>query len=285
MSPLDDELRAALRGRARDVHAPEDRLDGIRQRARGIRRRRTAGAVAASALAVAAVAVVVPSLMTAGEDRVGPQVATAPPSATPVPTRSPDPAPSPTAQPSPRAPASPYALDPADPWAYRGDPAVATAGDLEAYELQWAAVHGVSVDAVELVPLFGQVYEPSATPELVYLVRQASGEHWWGVARATESGPELVVDAPLPEEPIALAVGLPGDEVGRLLVVASPEIAAADYTAASTQREPVPLYRLEDGVLIGPLEGDPATDSLRVLAPDGTVLLDAPAPDPVSLAD
>jgi len=285
MSPLDDELRSALHERAHDVHAPGDPLDGIRRKARSLRRRRSAGAVAASALAVAAVAVVVPSLTTTGgEERVGPQVATAPATDFPLPTLSPGPDRSSSAAPSPSTAVSSYALDPADPWPYRGDPDVAVAGDLDAYEVQWATVHGVSIDDVELVPLFGQVYEPSATPQLVYLVRQASGDHWWGVAEATESGPELLIDAPLPAVPVALVVALRGDEVGRLLVVTSPAVGTVEY-AADTASEAAPMRRLADGVLIAPLEGDPTTDSVRVLAPGGSELLRVRAPDPVSRAD
>jgi hypothetical protein len=60
MSPLDTELREALRHHAADVTSPGAPLDAIERRAHGIRRRRTALAVAGTAVVVAAVAVAVP---------------------------------------------------------------------------------------------------------------------------------------------------------------------------------------------------------------------------------
>lgn len=81
MSPLDDQLRAALHGRA-DVLVPAaDPLAGIESRARGIRRRRVAASVAGAALAVTAVAVAVPSL-TDGAPRTAPRYAVSPDPAT-----------------------------------------------------------------------------------------------------------------------------------------------------------------------------------------------------------
>ncbi len=54
MSPIDDELRAALHGRAKALAPAPDPLAGIEARARRIQRNRVGAAVAGSALAVAA---------------------------------------------------------------------------------------------------------------------------------------------------------------------------------------------------------------------------------------
>lgn len=215
-------------------------------------------AVAAAALAVAAIALVVPALsLAAGPDLVPPPISTV----------------APTPTPSLTSEASPYALDPSDPWPYRGDPAVAVQGDLDAYEVEWAVPHGVLVDDVELAPLFGQVYEPAATPELVYLVRQAPGASWWGVARAGESGPELLVDEPLDTAATALPAALPGDEVARLLVTAAPEAEAIEYSADPSSSF-VSMTELALGVGVRPLDGNPEADEVRVLGPDGETFRD-----------
>jgi hypothetical protein len=67
MSPIDDELRAALRGRADAISPAPDPLGGIESRARGIRRRRAGATIAGAALAVAAVAIAVPTLTASGD--------------------------------------------------------------------------------------------------------------------------------------------------------------------------------------------------------------------------
>ncbi len=267
MSPIDDELRATLRGRAYELSPAPDPLPGIERRAKRIRRNRVAASVAGSALAVAAIALAVPTLTpTAGPDRVPAPFATTEPTAAPSPV--------PTAAPS----LSPYALDPADPWPYRGDPDAAVQGDLDAYTIEWAGRRGVLTDDVRLVPLFGRIYESSAAPELVYLATLiSSGQSWWGVAQATESGPELLVDRPLAPGTIALSAALPGDEVPRLLVTASPQAEQIEYRADDDAAF-VPMFASAAGVGTIALEGDPATDQLRVLVRDAEIFR-GPAPD------
>lgn len=259
MTPIDDELRAALQGRASALAPSPDPLAGIERRAQRIRRTRLGAAVAASALAVSAIAVAVPALQ--GTRSSGPDVprlATAPASPTP-------------------AAASPYVLDPDAPWTYRGDRALAVQGDVDAYTVEWSARHRVLTDDVDLVPLFGQLYEPSATPEVVYLVHdRTNGERWWGVAQATESGPEILVDERLPAKVLALAAALPGDEVARLLVVAAPGTTLG--YGADGAGEIAPMTELASGVGITALEGDPTSDVFRV-AGDGGEVFRAPAPD------
>ena len=269
MSPLDDELRAALHGRATVVPPSADPLAGIERRAARMRRNRVAASVAGTVLAVAAVASAVPLLQAAvapGPDV--PRVASAPP--TVLPSTPPSPAGSP--------PPVSYVLDPATPWEPRGLPAQELGeGTLETVRRELATARGVPPASVALSPLFGQRYEPSGQVELVY-VAQVDGAARWGVARATESGPELAVDEPLAAGSTALVAALPGDEVPRLLVVAAPEAGAIEY-GPDDASEYAPMARLADGVATGPLEGDPATDTVRVLDPQDREVFRGPAPD------
>ena len=264
MSPIDDELRAALRGRASVLTPAPDPLAGIERRAKRIRRNRVAASVAGSALAVAAIALAVPTLTPSAAPRPVLPAASTPP-ASPEPTVAPD-------------ALSPYALDPADPWPYRGDPTVRVPADLDAYTIEWAGRRGVLTDDVRLTPLFGQVYEPSGAPELVYLATlTSSGESWWGVAQAAADGPVLLVDRWLAPGTISLSAALPGDEVARLLVTTSPQAEQIEY-GADDATEFVPMAAPAPGVGIIALEGDPATDRLRVLVQDAEIFR-GPAPD------
>jgi hypothetical protein len=264
MSPIDDELRAALQGRAQAVTPTPDPLTGIEQRAKRIQRTRIGAAVAGSALAVALVAAVVPAVQSATSDRNDvPRVASAQPTPTPAPAT------------------SPYALDPLDPWDYRGaDLELLGPGTLGTIERDFGARHGAR--SVELSPLFGQFYDPSQQFTLFFVadVEMADGVHqyFWGVSETPgESGPEFVVDEPLAEPAMALAAGLEGDEVGRLIVVADPavdEIAYAEDGSGSF-RTATPLA---DGVGIIAMTGDPASDSYVVFV-QGEEVHRAPAPD------
>lgn len=263
MSPLDDELRAALRSRATVVPPSPDPLAGIERRAARMRRNRVAASVAASALAVAAVATAAPALQSAlAPQRDVPTVASAPPTLVQTP-----------------APAPSYALDPEQPWSFRGTPVDEGTGATIQREL--ATRTGAA--EVLLTPLFAQTYEPSQQLEVVY-VAQVDGAYRWGVAQSSEAGPELLVDEALPDPALALAAALPGDEVARLLVVTSPDAGAIEYFADESVEDATPLTMLADGVATGPLEGDPSTDSLLVREPDGRELWRGPAPDPAQQA-
>ncbi|HWH28146.1 MAG TPA: hypothetical protein VNU26_04145 [Mycobacteriales bacterium] len=255
MSPLDDSLRSTLTSRTEQLDLPPGFLDGVERRARGLRRRRVAATVAGSALAVTALGVggpVVASLVTSS------------------PT---DRAPSATAPPSPSEVS--YALDPADPWDFRGDASALGNGTGETVEREWAVRHQAGV-SVELVPLYAEVFEPSGTTTVVFVARGGDAADWhWGVAQSSESGPEFLVDTPLEALDEALPVALPGDEVARLLVVAAPGTtveyardAASEWTSAG-----------RDGIGLTALEGDPAADRFRVIAPDGGTVVEEAAPD------
>jgi hypothetical protein len=95
MSPLDDELHAALHDRASVITAPSDPLAGIEARARGIRRRRLVASLASAALVVAVAAVAVPALVPDGSSKAGPAghgTATLEPTPTATPTEDQPPA-------------------------------------------------------------------------------------------------------------------------------------------------------------------------------------------------
>ena len=261
MSPIDDELRTALQRRATGVAPAPDPLAGIERRAGRMRRNRLAASVAGSVLAVSAVATAIPLLS-------GPTVPDAPPVAV---TR-------PTPEPSPVVTTSSYALDPAAPWAYRGTPLEELGtGTVETVAREYAAKLGVPEDAVTLTPLWGQVDEPSARTELVFVATVGPAARW-GLARSSEAGPEFPVDEPLPQPAVALAAALPGDEVARLVVVAAPTVGELQY-GPDDAGEPVPMTALAPGVGITPLEGDPATATYRVLDPSGAELLRARVPE------
>jgi len=257
MTPLDDELRAALHRRATVVPPSPDPLAGIERRAARIHRNRVAASVAGTALAVAAVATAVPLL----------QSATMPPTEAP-PVASGEPSLVQTAPPA--APA--YALDPDQPWAFRGTPV----DEGTRATIQRELATRTAGAQVLLTPLFAQVHEPGATLEVVY-VAEVDGAHRWGVARSTEAGPEFLVDEALPDPALALAAALPGDEVGRLLVVASPDAGAILY-GPDDASEHAPMTEIAGGVAVTPLEGDPATDSLLVRDADGRDLWRSAAP-------
>lgn len=262
MSPIDDELRAALHGRAQVLAPSTDPLAGIERRAKRIQRNRIGAAVTASALAVVAVAAVVPALQQT--------------SATP---RQDVPRVAATLEPTPAPQQASYALDPEAPWTYRGDPQLAVQGDLDAYTVQWAATHGVLTDDVDMTPLFGQVYEPSATPEVVYLVTQRStGDHWWGVAQATESGPELLCDRELLPGQQALAAALPGDEQARLLVVAAPDVSGINYGPDDSGAVSA-MAELSPGVATVAMLSNPPDDYYVVVDRSGREISRGPAPD------
>lgn len=265
MTPIDDELRAALQGRAAALAPSPDALAGIERRASRIRRTRIGTAVAASALAVSAIAVAVPVLQ--GAMSAGPETrrfATTPP--------------------SPTAPAaSPYVLDPDAPWTYRGDDlSLLGPGTLRTIETELGVKRGAS--SVTLTPLWGQVYEPSQQFTLVYLAA-VDGELRWGVSQTpTESGPEYLVDEPLPEPAYALAAALPGDEGGRLVVVADPDVGGLNYSADGTDEAISAMQELEPGVATVFLGAGSPDDFLSVVDRSGDEVHRSPVPEVVAAA-
>jgi hypothetical protein len=226
---------------------------------------RVGSAVAGSALAAVLVAAVVPAIQrTASSQPDVPRKATQ----------------APTAAQGPSAAAS-YALDPDRPWAYRGIPLEQLGGAdaVEAMRSEYAVERGVPESSVTLTPLFDQVDQASGRHELVFLA-DVDGEGRWGVIRGGEHGPadELLWDEPLPSPAWALAAALPGDPAARLLVIAAPEARGLEYALSN----PTPyraMTALAEGVGVDALDGHEASDSFRVLDPQGNQVVRADAPD------
>lgn len=259
MSPIDQDVRDVLASRAATVAPLADPMRGVERRAARFRRTRRI-AVAGSVLGVVAVATV-----------AAPALRRSPVAITPVTSASPSPSASPVAQ------ASPFALDPGNPWPYRGDPRLAAGTG--AYATAWAAKHGTTADRVTWTPLFGQAYEPSDHDEVVYVATLA-GEAFYGVVVGAGAGPRFVVDVPLARETTVLLIPLAGDEVPRLLVLAAQSIGQLEYAADGRAYVPLPGHVPGYGVM--PLEGDTSRDRVRVLDGDGDLdhpVFDGPAPD------
>jgi hypothetical protein len=229
-----------------------------------MRRNRVAASVAGAALVVAAVATAVPLLVT-GDDGTVEQPAN----------------PSATAQPTPGASSSTStALDPAHPWAYRGDVTVIKDTELTSLRAEWATVH----PGAQLTPLYGEVYEPSQQPQITF-VSTGGGPDRWGVATSSEAGWTWLHDEELARGTTTLMAALPGDEVPRLLVVAAPSTGQIEYAKDGTTFQPLPPVRSDiPGVAYTPLETVTSHDLVRVLNGNGDIdhpVFLGPAPDPV----
>jgi len=271
MSPLDDELRTALQLRAAVIPPSPDPLAGIEQRVRRMRRNRAASAVAASALAVAAIALAVPALTPSTNPvPVGPATS-APPSAVPSqvpPTQGPE-----TLPPAPTAPVFRFEA----PWAYRGDRGVLGDGFLATATREWATSKGVAEEQVELVPLYGEVFEPSGQARLVYAARvRGSVDAEYGAVTTGEAGPELVSRTALDRSVTVLLVPVPGDEIPGLYAVAAPDTGRLEYAADGTSYRD--MADKAPGVGLIGLEGDTSADQVRLTYADGSTA-SVPAPE------
>lgn len=264
MSPLDDQLRNALHARA-DVLAPApDPLAGIEQRARGLRRRRLAAAVAGSAVAVSLVAVGIPVLQDAGART--------------------HPAPLASTGPSPnddRLPEAPAPLNVLGSWPERGADGPATQDVLT----RFAEARGQAGTAAQYRPLFSG----RTASGVRYTVGQAwlTGEsvaHTVGLATGGANGPEFFLGPETPAHPhvLALAVTDPPHEL--LVVVPEPQTTQVlydtDATGAFTPKDSPGL----DGVVL--IDRAPsssaATDRLQLLTGNGDPATDVTFQGPVT---
>ncbi|MCW2776944.1 MAG: hypothetical protein JWN17_669 [Frankiales bacterium] len=245
-SSLEDVLRSALSGRAATLAPPVDPFAGVERRARGMHRRRAGAAVAGTALAVLAVVAAVP-LLSAGPSGPAPgRVATST---------------APTASPGR------YAFDPDSPWPYRGDTTVRDA-HLAVWQRDWAAREA----GATLVPLYGQVDEPSGHPELVFVSRLPGDDALTvGVATTDATGSRFVVGPGGEADAAVFVVRLHGDEGDRWVAVASPRTTRFEYAPdGSAFHDAAPLA---PGVATGPVEQPRgAFDQLLVVGPDGLLL-------------
>lgn len=245
MTPLDDELRRTLQAQADSLAPSPDPLAGIEARARRIRRRRAAGAALSAAAAVAAVALVVPAVV-GDRGSVTPRLAS--PSAT--------------------APTPPGVLDPARPWALRGDGTLLADGTLDTVQREWARRHPGST----LTPMFVQTWEPSGQVEVAFMAA-ADGELRVGWVVTGEPGPDFVQDEVSKAPDAAYQFALPGDEgVTRLYVIAAPD---SVLTFAADGSRYAPMTLLAPGVGVTAVETSGAR--VRVTASDGAVVYEADA--------
>lgn len=267
MNLTDDQLRESLHARAERIAPPVDVFADVETRARRIRRRRVGASVAGAVAAVVAIAVIVPTLAgtsshpnrvtvgnTSPNDSVSPSV-----SSTGTPTVGGE-----------------AVLDPSSPWPYRGDDKAIAASTLNRVQHDWSAKYP---DSGAIQPLWGEIYEPSQQPELVFVAKVGDSERW-GFAMQSHSATQFVVDKPLAAGTTVLAAAVPGDEVSRLLVVTAPSTTAIRY--ASDGVNFIDMTKLDPGVAVGPLESDPSADKLQVLGVGGRVVFEGPAPDPAS---
>ena len=269
MSPIDDELRATLHGRAAVLAPSPDPLAGIERRARQMRRTRTTAAVLGSALAVAAIALAVPALSPTAAPRVtGPAAPVAPSGGPTILTPSGPPI-LPSVAPVPPPPVA--VLDLESPWPYRGSPAL-DPQDLATFTREWATTVGARADEVVFIPLYGEVHEPSQQFRFVYAaIARASQTMEYGLALSTEAGPAFRSRAPLARGTFALVVPVPGDgEFLSLLVVAAPETRTLEY--APDGRNFRSMTVKAPGVGIDAVDGDSAQDRVRVTAVSGSIL-------------
>jgi hypothetical protein len=235
MSPIDDQLRALLQSRADDVAPAPDPLGGIASRARGLRRRRMIASAAGAAVVVAGVAVAVPLAVGGGGG-----------TAVRLPGETP------TADASP----SGGSLDPAHPWAPRGQALTQEQRDgcncSPLFALQtgpWTDIFGVSTD-------------PSR-----------SGLVHWHMSSTLRVITTPTVTA-LPADLRVLSWALDG----QLVAIAAPD-ATVEYASEGDGYQQISgVGQAPAGVGVVPLDAEDPNDSLRVREADGTQIVQ-PAPD------
>ena len=239
MSPLDDELRAALSGRARALSPAPDPLAGIERRARQLRRNRVAAAVAGSALAVASVAAVVPALQSATSTL---------PDAPSVASAEPSPEQNLTARPA-------NALD----W---DSPGFATHGLDQAVITAWADVRGIARGEVRGEQLFSVSVPDAEATAGVYQLWVDGGQAYSVVAQGDESQAVITRDTEsTPDSPYVDSVV---SIVAPYVVVAvAPTVTAVAYAGDGVTYEPVQLAR-GGGLTLRTLEAGSSPDRLRI---------------------
>ncbi|MDQ1464806.1 MAG: hypothetical protein QOC73_1747, partial [Actinomycetota bacterium] len=258
MSPLDNELRQALHRQAETISPPSDLFADVERQARRMRRNRVGAAVTGAALAVVAIAIAVPTMLPRTHHR-------------PVPVSSSPDTPKPTASID-----HSYDLDPASPWPYRGNAAVLTQGNLEAFRTAWTAKHPGTL----LQSLFGEVL-PSGQPELTFVAGVGTTARW-GVVTATASGPQFLIDQGLAPNTRSLAAALPDTPVGRLLIVAAPAVSKVLYIPDTDINSGAsrPMTMLAAGVAATNLDGNHANDFYQTFGTGGEGVDMNFAPDP-----
>ena len=259
MSPIDDELRAALRGRADAISPAPDPLGGIESRARGIRRRRAGATIAGAALAVAAVAIAVPTLT--GTDKAS------------------DPGRFTTVAPTTAPPSTPVATaTPSNviPWIMRGkqtlDPAFVDRM-VAAYESALSAPHGQLV--------YRLLYAGDTDSRVSFVLGQVWKEgdaaaHTFAYAEGGTNGPQVFLGTatPMAAQLVAAVIdSLPGTTTDLLVLVPRPGTGQLSYSPdATTPFAPVANGRSDlDGVGLVDRSTTATNDPVEQLDGDGNL--------------
>lgn len=254
MNTMDDEVRATLHERANLIAPPLEVFERVERRAGRMHRNRVAVSVTGAVAAVAAVAIVMPTVVSgSGRHHVVTTTNTA------------------TQQQTQQAP-NKYALDPAKPWAYRGDPKAIVSATLGKFRRDWAAKHPGSI----LQPLWGDIYEPSQQAEVVFVAKVGDSARW-GMVMAAPDASQFIVDVPLAPDTAVLPIVAPGDEVARLLAVAAPDVKAIQYAGDGVTFKD--MTQIAAGVAVTPLEGNQSVDQIRVIGADGQTAYQGAVPD------
>lgn len=240
MSPIDDELRAALTARAGQLHPSPDPLAGIERRARRILRHRVAASVAATALAVSGIALAVPALAPGTtSDRVPPSVATQP-----------APVPSPSYRPA-------NALD------WRRDLPLDDDRLDRDVSSAWAGDHGVAADQVQGELLLSTLLPQCCATVAVYQLWVDQEPAFSVVVQRAEDAPLVVVRDTESTPDVPYVDGVVSVVDPYVVVAVAPTVTSLEYAGDGESYEPVPLSD-GGGLVLRTLDEGPAPDRLRI---------------------
>lgn len=299
MSPIDDELRAALRGRADALAPAPDPLGGIETRARGIKRRRAGAAIAGAALAVAAIAVAVPTLTGSDTADDPSRLATVAPTGAPTTEPSVEPSVEPSAEPSavpsavPSAEPTPTVAGTAGPtvaqeptnllvWMARGNSAL-----VDSDAVKTAFAHAMGYKGMVTSPdAFG--YAPLYTGETDSGVRYTIGQAWlpndpmahtFGYATGGTNGPQVFLGPETPKgaQLVAFLVdSLPGTTTDLLVLVPRPGTGQLSYDTDGAGKLTPVAYGRSDLNGVGLVDRSTTTTNDRIEQLDGDGNTDHP---------
>ncbi len=253
MSPIDDELRAALHGRAQVLTPSPDLLAGIEARAKRMQRNRIGAAVAGSALAVALVAAVVPAIQSTTSSQPDvPRFATSAPSTEPS-----------------EAPA--LATRPTNAFDWGGDPLTGEGLD-RGVRAQWAGDHELAPEQVRGERMFSAQL-PDAEQSVAIYQLWSDGTPAFSVVAQGGDGAQVVLvrdtqsTAQVPFVDAVVSVVEP-----YVAVAVAPTVTALEYAGDGSTYDPVRLAG-GGGLTLRTLGAGPGADRLRVT--DGGRAFDA----------
>ena len=264
MSPLDDELHAALHAKAAAVPTPSDPLAGIESRARSIRRRRLAASLAGGLLVIAAVAVAVPALV---PDHRSANVPSTQPTLI---TETTAPAPTPTAAPTESGPPANVLTS----WPQRGSSTHAP----QVSDVLHAFALAMNRESDERLARYRQLFVGDTGKGEAFTVGQA----WFADEQQAYSvsynvppnggSPELFLGKPTPTDPAVLAWVVPNlaGMSDLLIVVPKPGTGQVLYASSDTGAfRPITGQDRYDGVVLIDRQLSDTHDQLELLDGNG----------------